>query len=178
MQVARETGRQIAQRGLTLVYGGARLGLMGEVADAALATGGRVVGVLPHSLAAWEIAHPGLTELHLVDSMHERKSYMAERADAFVALPGGLGTFEELCEILTWAQLGLHQKPCGLVNVAGFYDPLLALLNGAVREQFLRPEHRDRLLVETAPTALLDAFALWKSPPGDVRAKLLDWEQV
>ena len=175
---AQQTGREIARRGLTLVYGGGNIGLMGEVADAALAAGGRVIGVIPESLADWEVAHRGLTELHIVGSMHERKRLMADSADAFMALPGGLGTFEELCEILTWSQLGIHDKPCGLLNVAGYFDPLLALLDGAVREQFLLQEHRERLLTDTEPVHLLNTFAVWELPPGDPRDKLLDREQT
>jgi uncharacterized protein (TIGR00730 family) len=155
LAAARALGRLLAERGITLVYGGARLGLMGAVADAALAAGGAVVGVMPQALVAKEIAHAGLTELHVVDSMHARKALMAELAGAFIALPGGFGTLEELCEILTWGQLGLHQKPCGLLNIAAFFDPLLAFFAHAVDERFLRPEHQGLLQVAGAPEELL-----------------------
>ena len=155
---ARELGTELGRRGLTLVYGGAGVGLMGALADAVLAEGGQVVGVLPQLLQAREIAHPRLTELHLVDSMHTRKAMMAERADAFIAMPGGVGTFEELFEITTWAQLGLHHKPIGLLNVADFYGPLLALMRRAVDEGFI-PEARAQPFVhDTSPGALLDSL--------------------
>ncbi len=157
-------GRALAAHGLELVYGGAGKGLMGRVADAALAAGGRVVGVIPRSLVDKEIAHGGLDELHVVASMHERKALMAELADAFVALPGGFGTLEEIVETLTWAQLGFHAKPCGLLNVRGYYDELLAFVSRAVREGFLRREHRDMLLVESQPGRLLDRFADYAPP--------------
>jgi uncharacterized protein (TIGR00730 family) len=172
LSAAEATGREIARRGITLVYGAGNIGLMGAVADAALAEGGTVVGVIPESLVAWEVAHDGLTELHIVRSMHERKAMMAERANAFLALPGGLGTFEELFEILTWAQLGLHQKPFGLLNVAGYYDPLLMLLNRAVEERFLRPAHRDLVITESAdPARLIDRLTAYEPPIFD---KFLD----
>ncbi len=161
---AEQLGRTLAERGLELVYGGARVGLMGVLADAALAAGGRVVGVLPEALVSKEVAHPGLTELHVVASMHERKALMAERADAFVALPGGLGTLEELAEVLTWAQLGLHAKPCGLLDVAGYYAGLLAFLDHAVAERFVHEEHRALLVAGEAPGPLLDRLAAWRAP--------------
>lgn len=152
---AQSLGEALAARGLSLVYGGAHVGMMGTVADTVLRGGGSVLGVIPAFLAAKEIAHPGLTELRVVASMHERKALMAERADAFVALPGGFGTLDELFEILTWAQVGLHQKPCGLLNVDGFFDGLITYLDHAVKEQLLKAEHRDMLLIETTPEALL-----------------------
>ncbi len=156
-------GTALAQRNLTLVYGGGNIGLMGAVADAALEAGGRVLGVIPQHLDDWEVGHRGLTELEIVDSMHERKARMADLADAFVALPGGLGTFEELFEILTWAQLGLHQKPFGLLNTAGYYVSLLALLDTAVQERFLRPEHRALILEEPSdPNRLLDCLTAYE----------------
>ncbi|HVK03695.1 MAG TPA: TIGR00730 family Rossman fold protein [Armatimonadaceae bacterium] len=162
---AEATGREIARRGLTLVYGAGNVGLMGAVADAALAADGAVVGVIPQALVEWEVAHASLTELHVTHSMHERKAMMAERADAFLALPGGLGTFEELCEILTWNQLGFLRKPVGLLNVAGYYDGLLGLLDHAVRERFLRPAHRALLLDEPSdPARLLDRLAEFEPP--------------
>lgn len=160
---ARQMGVALAERELTLIYGGGNIGLMGAVADAALEAGGRVIGVIPQHLEDWEVGHRGLTELEIVGSMHERKARMAELADAFIALPGGLGTFEELFEILTWAQLGLHQKPFGLLNTAGYYAALLALLDTAVQERFLRPEHRRLILEEpTDPNVLLDRLATYE----------------
>jgi uncharacterized protein (TIGR00730 family) len=138
---ARELGAAIAQEGLGLVYGGGKVGLMGVLADAALAAGGAVIGVIPQALVDKELAHTGLTELRIVRSMHERKALMAELSDAFAAMPGGYGTLEEFCEILTWAQLGLHQKPFGLLNVEGFYDPFLAQIRRAVESEFIVAEH-------------------------------------
>src|SRR6185295_5632911 len=140
--LAVQLAHELAQRNIGIVYGGGRVGLMGALADAALAAGGQVIGVMPQALIDREIAHRGLTELRIVGSMHERKALMAELADGFIALPGGMGTFEELCEVLTWAQLGIHKKPCGCLNTLGYYDPLLALLDHATAEQFLKPEHR------------------------------------
>ncbi|MDB6077178.1 MAG: hypothetical protein JWO82_925, partial [Akkermansiaceae bacterium] len=148
-RAAEAAGRILAERGITLVYGGASAGLMGTVADAALSAGGKVIGVMPGHLVEKEIAHPGLTELHAVGSMHERKMRMSELADGFVALPGGIGTFEEIFEAFTWTQLGLHAKPCGLLNVADFYTPLLAFLEHAVEQRFMRAEHYASLKVDT-----------------------------
>jgi uncharacterized protein (TIGR00730 family) len=156
---ARRMGTELARRGLGLVYGGGRVGLMGILADAALAAGGEVIGIIPEALLAWEVAHASLTDLQVVASMHERKARMADLSDAFIALPGGFGTLEEFCEVLTWSQLGLHRKPCGLVNVDGYYDPLLALLDHAVTERFVRPEHRALVLEATEPERLLDLLA-------------------
>jgi hypothetical protein len=153
---ARALGAELARRGLTLVYGGANVGLMGAMADAALAGGGKVVGVMPRVLSDRELAHPGLTELHLVDSMHTRKALMAERADAFIAMPGGIGTFEELFEVTTWAQLGIHHKPIGLLNVADFYGPLLALMKRAVEEGFVPETRAQPFACDPSPAALLD----------------------
>jgi uncharacterized protein (TIGR00730 family) len=163
-EAAAALGRTLAERGLDLVYGGAQVGLMGTLADAALASGGRVVGVLPEALVSKEVAHPGLSKLHVVSSMHERKALMAELSDGFVALPGGLGTLEELAEVLTWAQLGLHAKPCGLLDVAGYYGGLLSFLDHAVAERFVHPEHRSLLIAGDAPGALLDRLASWRAP--------------
>jgi uncharacterized protein (TIGR00730 family) len=164
LEAARKVGRTLARRGLTLVYGGGSVGLMGAVADAALAEGGEVVGVIPRALQLRELAHANLTTLHVVGSMHERKAKMAEHADAFVALPGGIGTLEEFAEILTWAQLGLHVRPCGLLDVAGYWRPLVAFFDHAVAEGFVRPAHRGLVLVNDDPDALLDAFLAWKPP--------------
>jgi uncharacterized protein (TIGR00730 family) len=154
----------LVQRGLGLVYGGASVGLMGAVADTVLQLGGHVVGVIPQGLARKEVVHRGLSELHLTSSMHERKTMMAELADGFIALPGGIGTFEELFEVWTWSQLGIHAKPCGLLNVAGYYDTLVNFLDHATTEQFLRPPQRDLLMVEQDPAVLLERFARYQRP--------------
>ena len=161
---AQAMGRALAGRGIGLVTGGGRVGLMGVVADAALEAGGEVIGVIPDALMRKELAHTGLTELVVTASMHERKARMADLADGFVALPGGLGTYEELFEIWTWAQLGWHAKPCGLLNAVGFYDRLVAFLDGASEAQFLKPEHRAMLIVEDDPDRLLDRFDVYRAP--------------
>ena len=155
LSAARALGAALANSGLALVYGGATVGLMGAVADAALAHGGEVFGVIPESIAAREVAHLGVTNLEVVGSMHERKAKMAARADAFIALPGGFGTLDELFEILTWAQLGLHRKPVAVLNIAGYFDGLLTFLDHAADEQLLRAEYRAMLLVESDPALLL-----------------------
>jgi uncharacterized protein (TIGR00730 family) len=157
-QQAQEMGRELARRGLTLVYGGGCVGLMGVIADAVLAEGGKVIGVIPSFLADKELAHQGCTELHVVETMHQRKLLMADLADGFVAMPGGFGTLEELFEVLTWGQLGLHGKPVGLLNTLGFYDALLALLDHMSGEAFLRVENRDQVLQNASAAALLDAM--------------------
>lgn len=157
---ARALGALLARQGISLVYGGGHVGLMGAVADAALAAGGKVVGVIPEHLMRPEIAHQGLTELHVVDTMHTRKRMMAERADAFVVLPGGYGTFEEMFEMVTWLQLQLHAKPVGVLNVEGYYDHLLAFLRHASQEGFIRPQHWDLLIVQSAPELLLERLRL------------------
>ena len=152
---ARALGATMARHGMRLVYGGGCVGLMGAVADAILAEGGAVVGVIPQHLVDRELAHHGVTELRVVDSMHERKALMAELADAFIALPGGIGTLEELCEIMTWAHLGLHQKPCGILNIEGYFDGLCRFLDHAVEEQFMVPVLRSYLVIERDPDVLL-----------------------
>jgi uncharacterized protein (TIGR00730 family) len=157
-------GEALARRRIGLVYGGGGVGLMGILADAALSAGGEVVGVIPEALMGREVAHRGLTDLRVVASMHDRKALMAELSDAFVALPGGFGTLEEFCEALTWAQLGIHRKPCGLLNVAGFFDPLLSFFDHAVRERFVSPDHRSLVVVEEDPERLLDALSRWEPP--------------
>lgn len=162
--VARAMGRALARRRLGLVYGGGRLGLMGALADAALGAGGRVIGVIPEGMVERERAHGGVTELRVVSSMHERKALMAELSDGFAALPGGLGTLEELAEILTWSQLGLHRKPCGLVAGTGYFDRLIEHFDHAVAEGFVRPAHRALLLAAPTPDALLDAFEEHRPP--------------
>jgi len=157
---ARELGRLIARDGGQLVYGGGRVGLMGTVADATLAAGGRVVGVIPDSLMKREVGHQGLSELHVVQTMHERKQLMAERADAFVALPGGIGTLEELYEMWSWQQLGYHDKPVALLNVAGYYDALLAFMAESHRRGFVSSAQHDALLVDDDPARLLERTSL------------------
>ncbi|MCB1755562.1 MAG: TIGR00730 family Rossman fold protein [Gammaproteobacteria bacterium] len=164
---ARALGSALAQRGLRLVYGGASVGLMGVVADAVMAAGGEVVGLIPDALMRKEVAHHSLTELIVTRSMHERKTRMAELSDGFIALPGGIGTFEELFEIWTWLQLGFHRKPCGILNVQGYYDGLLNFLDHARDEGLLAPRVRDLLQVENDPQALLDSFAQWQAPDFD-----------
>ena len=154
----------MAERGIGLVYGGGKVGLMGVLADTMLAHGGEAIGVMPRALIDREIGHPGLTELKVVDSMHERKALMAELADAFVAVPGGIGTLEELIEVYTWSQLGIHDKACGVLNVNGYYDHLAALLDHAVAEGFLRPQHRAVLSVASEPAELLDRLAAFVPP--------------
>ncbi|EIC28900.1 MULTISPECIES: TIGR00730 family Rossman fold protein [Methylomicrobium] len=161
---ARALAETLVNRGIGLVYGGASIGLMGMIADHVLRLGGRAVGVIPEALMHKEVAHYRLTELHVTHSMHERKMRMAELADGFIALPGGLGTLEELFEIWTWAQLGFHGKPCGLLNAEGYYDPLIEFLDHAVTEQFVRPSHRSMLIVESEPEKLLDRFADYRVP--------------
>lgn len=157
-------GVALARREVRLVYGGGQVGLMGVVANSVLAVGGEVVGVLPESLATKELAHPTLTEMRVVGSMHERKTLMADLADGFIALPGGYGTLDELCEILTWAQLGFHAKPVGLLNAGGFFDGFLAFLDHAAAEGFVRSAHRDMLLVDAEADRLLDRMATYEAP--------------
>ena len=163
--LAEHLGRLLAAHGIGLVYGGASVGLMGRLADAALGAGGEVIGVIPRALVDMEVAHAGLADLRIVETMHERKALMADLADAFIALPGGIGTLDELTEILTWAQLGLHVKPAGLLNLDGYFDALLAFLDGAVRARFLQPAHRAMLLVDGDPQRLLAAFRAYRPPP-------------
>ena len=167
--------REMVARGYGLVFGGGRVGLMGAIADAVLAEGGHAVGVIPRSLMGKEVAHQGLHELEIVASMHERKQRMAELADAFVALPGGMGTLEELAEVVTWAQLGIHSKPCGLLNVNGYYDALLTYLDHAVGECFLRPEHRGIIQVAKSPEAMLDLLENYEP---DHLGKWMDRDQT
>jgi uncharacterized protein (TIGR00730 family) len=163
---ATAVGERLAGLGIQLVYGGGRLGLMGAVADGALAAGGRVVGVIPRGLVDRELAHPDVTELRIVDTLHERKALMAELSDGFIALPGGLGTLEELAEVLSWAQLDLHEKPVGLLDVVGYFASLEAFLDHAVAEGFIAERHRRLLLVDDDLDGLLAAFAAWRPPAG------------
>ena len=170
-EAARGLAREIVERKLGLVYGGGSVGLMGALADAALAAGGEVIGVIPRPLATRELAHRHLSEIRLVESMHERKATMAALVDGFITLPGGLGTFEETLEILTWAQLGIHLKPVGILNVLGYYEGLRRFLGHAEREGFVRPEHAALLLFSPSAPELLDTMARWR-PPGIRRAWL------
>ena len=159
---AEEMGSELARRSIGLVYGGGNVGLMGILADAVLKAGGEAVGVIPKHLLEREIGHKGLTKLHVVRSMHERKALMADLSDAFVAMPGGFGTLEEFCEVVTWAQLGLHAKPCGLLNVLGYYSPLLAMFDHAMEERFLKPENRRLVLARESAPELLRALEEWR----------------
>jgi uncharacterized protein (TIGR00730 family) len=163
-EATRALGAELAERGIGLVYGGGKVGLMGVVADTVLAAGGEAIGVMPQALIDREIGHAGLTELKVVSSMHERKAEMAELADAFIALPGGIGTLEELVEVYTWSQLGIHEKACGLLNVRGYYNGLVEFLDHAAGEGFLRPQHRAVLSVAADPAELLDALAAYEPP--------------
>jgi uncharacterized protein (TIGR00730 family) len=175
-EAAEELARVLVAEGIGVVYGGGHVGLMGRLADAVLADGGEVIGVLPEALVAKEIGHPGLSDLRVVGSMHERKALMAELSDAFVALPGGLGTVEELFEVYTWAQLGLHRKPCALLDVDGYYEDLAALLAHAVEERFLREDHRAMLIVERDPGVLLERLRRFE--PAAIVPKWIDREET
>ena len=161
---AKALGHELAARGLGLVYGGASVGVMGAVADAVLKKGGQAIGVIPLALATREVAHSGLDELFVVDSMHERKAKMAELSDGFIALPGGWGTIEEIFEMLTWAQLGLHQKPCGLLNISGYYDHLFSFLEHAIDQRFVREEYRPMIMMEQTAGGLLDRYQSYQAP--------------
>ena len=163
-EAAAELGRALAGRGIEVVYGGGSTGLMGILADTVLAAGGRVTGIIPHALVQKEVEHRGLSELRVVETMHERKQQMAALASAFIALPGGYGTLEEFCEVLTLQQLGLHRKACALLNVAGFFDPLLAFFDHALAEGFLKPAHRDLVLADTNPLSLIDRLSRTEVP--------------
>lgn len=157
-EAAKATGRVLVKNNLGLVYGGARVGTMGTLADTVLSEGGEVIGVMPRLLVEKEVAHEGLSDLRIVGSMHERKQLMADLADGFIAMPGGLGTFEEFFEVLTWAQLGMHNKPCGLLNIAGYYDALVGFLDTAVFEQFIQPAHRSLILIRNNADALIQTL--------------------
>lgn len=164
LEAARSLALELLDREIGLVYGGASVGIMGEIANTVIGHGGEVIGVIPHALAEKEISHQGLTELKIVGSMHERKAMMAELSDGFIALPGGLGTIEELFEVLTWSQLGFHKKPCALLNTQGYYNSLSQFLDHAVAEQFVKDIHRKMLLVEQTPGTLLDRMAEYTPP--------------
>lgn len=159
---AQELGSELARRRIGLVYGGSNVGLMGVLADTVLAANGEVIGVIPRHLMAKEVAHTGLTKLHVVQSMHERKALMADLADAFIALPGAFGTLDEFCEVVTWTQLGLHDKPCGMLNVCGYYSPLLAMFDHAVQERFLRSENRQLVIARESIGELLQLLDEWR----------------
>ena len=159
---AEELGAELTRRGIGLVFGGGNVGLMGAIADSVLQAGGEAIGVIPEHLMNREIGHKRLAKLHVVRSMHERKAMMADLSDAFVALPGGFGTLEEFCEVLTWSQLGLHEKPCGIVNVLGYYTPLLTMLDHAVDQRFLKAQNRGLVLARDTPADLMDAFEQWR----------------
>lgn len=175
LETAGKVGEFLARENIELVYGGGRVGLMGKVADTVLASGGRVIGAIPAALDKKEIAHKGLTELFIVDSMHERKALMAELADGFIALPGGFGTFEEFCEIVTWAQLGIHQKPCALLNVNGFYDNLIAQIDFSVAQNFISTEHRRLVIVENEIEKLYERMKNFRPP---VTEKWIDEDEI
>jgi hypothetical protein len=163
-EAAARVGGLLAQRGIELVYGGGRVGLMGVLADAVLTNGGRGIGVIPEFLFSKEIEHRGIQDMRVVSSMHERKALMADLADGFIALPGGFGTLDEFCEILTWAQLGLHRKPCGLLNVAGYYDSFLAFLDTATRDGFIQPQYRTLIVDDADPERLLNRLRDYRPP--------------
>jgi len=175
-EAAEELGRVLVEEGIGLVYGGGKVGLMGRLADAVLAEGGEAIGVLPEALMANEIGHPGLEDLRVVGSMHERKALMADLSDGFVALPGGLGTVEELFEVYTWAQLGLHLKPCALLDVDGYYEGIASFLAHAVNERFLREDHRAMLIVEREPRALVERLRRFE--PAAIVPKWIDREET
>jgi uncharacterized protein (TIGR00730 family) len=175
-QAADEFGRLLAKEGIGLVYGGGKVGLMGRLADAVLAEGGEAIGVLPEALVAREIGHPGLSDLRVVGSMHERKALMADLSDGFVALPGGLGTVEELFEVYTWAQLGLHRKPCALLDVEDYFEGLAGFLAHAVEERFLREDHRAMLILERDPDVLLERLRGFE--PAAIVPKWIDREET
>lgn len=172
---AQAMGQAMVRRNIGLVYGGGNVGLMGVIADAMLAEGGEVIGVIPQGLVAREVAHQHLTQQRIVTSMHERKALMAELSDAFIAMPGGMGTFDEFCEILTWAQLGIHQKPCGILNVENYFTPLLAMFDHAMNEGFLRATHRALVLEASEPEVLLSALAAYQP---EYTTKWLDLDKV
>lgn len=175
VEAARKFGRLLAQEGIALVFGGGKVGLMGAVADSILAAGGQAIGVIPRGLVEREVAHPGLSQMHVVETMHERKALMAELSAGFVALPGGWGTFDEICEILTWNQLGIVAKPCGFLNVNGYYDPLHQMFDTCVQEGFLSSGRRDSVIWESSGEALLDRFRQYRPLP---TAKWMNISQV
>lgn len=174
-QAATELGRSMAQRNITLVYGGGSVGLMGIIADAVLESGGDVIGVIPRQLATKELLHPGVKEMLVVEDMHTRKAKMSECSDAFIAMPGGFGTLEELFEVVSWVQLGIYSKPMGVLNVAGFYDPLLTMVEHCIETEFIKPKYRDLIIADESPTILVDHLQQHQLP---VIEKFLDPEQI
>ena len=164
VEAAKKLGLLLAERNIGLVYGGAKVGTMGAIADTVLDSGADAIGVMPRLLVEKEVAHSGLTDLKIVDTMHERKHLMAELSDAFIALPGGLGTLDEFFEMATWAQLGMHDKPCGLLNVCGYFDHMIRFLDIAVSEEFVRKEHREMIFIQDNPESLIDAFESYEAP--------------
>jgi uncharacterized protein (TIGR00730 family) len=164
IQAAKSLGLLLAEKKVTLVYGGASVGLMGQLAKTCLDAGGEVIGVIPRKLVELEVAYGKLTQLHIVETMHERKAMMSKLSDGFIALPGGLGTIEEFFEVLTWAQLGMHQKPCGLLNVGGYYDRLIEFLDHAVAQHFIESTHRDMIQIDEKPEGLLEIFEVYHAP--------------
>lgn len=175
---ARQLGKTLAGREIALVYGGGNVGMMGQIADAVLESGGKVTGVIPRAIAEMEVAHTGLRDLRVVESMHARKALMAELSDGFIALPGGLGTLEELVEVLTWAQLGFHEKPCGLLNVNGYYDRLLSFISHMAEQQFIQPAHRKLVLVANEPADLLEKFEHYRPLKVDKAAWALEMKSA
>lgn len=175
LETAEKVGLFLADKKIELVYGGGRVGLMGKIADTVMANNGSVIGIIPRSLAEKEVAHAGLSELHVVKSMHERKAMMEDLSDGFIALPGGFGTFEELCEIITWAQLGFHSKPCGFLNINGYYDSLIELFDTATKEEFIRPEHRKLVLIEETIDILYGLMVKYEPP---IIEKWISEEQI
>ncbi len=174
-QAAIELGRSMAQRNITLVYGGGSVGLMGIIADAVLESGGDVIGVIPRQLATKELLHPGVKEMLVVEDMHTRKAKMSECSDAFIAMPGGFGTLEELFEVVSWVQLGIYSKPMGVLNVAGFYDPLLTMVEHCIETEFIKPKYRDLIIADETPATLIDHLQRHQLP---VIEKFLDPEQI
>lgn len=174
-QSAIELGRLMAQQKITLVYGGGSIGLMGVIADAVLESGGQVIGVIPRQLATRELIHPGVTEMHVVEDMHTRKAKMSECSDAFIAMPGGFGTLEELFEVVSWVQLGIHSKPMGLLNTSGFYDPLLNMIEHCIETEFIKQKYRDLIIADESPSTLIDHLQRHELP---VVEKILDPDQI
>ncbi|QDT29761.1 LOG family protein [Gimesia panareensis] len=174
-QSAQELGRLLAERKITLVYGGGSVGLMGIIADAVLEAGGKVIGVIPRQLATKELLHPGVDEMHVVDDMHTRKAKMSECSDAFIAMPGGFGTLEELFEVVSWVQLGIYLKPIGLLNTSGFYDPLLNMVEHCIETEFIKPKYRELIIADETPATLVDHLQRHQLP---LIEKILNPEQI
>lgn len=178
LQAAEQLGHIMARRNIGLVYGGAKVGMMGKIADAVLEKGGEVIGIIPKGLVEKEVAHTGLSDLRIVKSMHERKAMMAELSDGFIAMPGGLGTIEELFEVLTWSQIGIHDKPCGLLNVEGYYEKLMDFVQHTVEEEFVKNVHQDMMLMYEDPEKILQAFETYKPPTFDKAQWVLEMSEI